>query len=142
MRTPGRRLSVVIIAIGMLLSLVPASAAASGAPPSPSGSNSFGSPGPGVVAKETGEPGPDTYFVLHQAPSLARYEGGLAGLAATSPEATGAARLDVHAAASVAYLGYLASQHDALIAAMEGAIGRSVEVRYRYDAVSTALPWC
>ncbi|MEX1072515.1 MAG: S8 family serine peptidase [Chloroflexota bacterium] len=137
MRTQGlRRLPVLIIVLGMLLSMAPASAFANGAPVSSTGSTDlFSNPGPGVVGNETGGSGADTYFVLHQAPSLARYGGGLPGLAATSPDATGAARLDVQAPASVAYLGYLASQHDALILAMEAEVERSVEVKYRYDAV-------
>lgn len=140
MRAHARRLSVLIMVFGMLWALAPANVFAVNAPTSPTGSPApLGTPGPGVVTNETGEPGPDVYLVLHEAASLARYEGGVPGLAATSPETTGAARLDVQAPASVAYLDYLAAQHDALITAIAAEIGRSVEVRYRYDAVLNGL---
>ncbi len=71
----------------------------------------FNAAGPGTVHDETGAPGQDLYIVLHQAPSLAQYRGEVAGLAATSPAETGARKLDTKDAASVAYLGYLATQH-------------------------------
>ncbi len=92
-------------------------------------------PGPGVVLNETGHPGEDVYIVLHQAPSLAQYRGEVQGLAATSPDATGATRLDASSAASQAYLAYLAGQHDGLVTAIEAELGRGVEVVHRYDAV-------
>jgi subtilisin family serine protease len=91
------------------------------------------------VAHETGAPGEDIYIILHQAPSLAQYRGEVPGLAATSPKATGAARLDVSSAASVAYLGYLEAQHSQMVTAIQGALGRSVEVTNRYDAVLNGI---
>ncbi|NNF63954.1 MAG: tandem-95 repeat protein [Acidimicrobiia bacterium] len=95
--------------------------------------------GPGVVVNETGDPGEDIYIVLHQAPPLALYAGEVPGLAATSPEVTGAARLDANSAASLAYRSYLATQHDVLVAAIESSIGREVEVRFHYDAVLNGI---
>src|SRR5687767_4919632 len=41
----------------------------------------------------------DVYIVRHEAPSLAQYRGGVSGLAPTSPEVTGAVRLDPGTAA-------------------------------------------
>lgn len=140
MGTHRRRLFVIIVVLGMLLAVAPAGALATTAPPTPgSVPAALADPGPGFVARETGDPGPATYFVLHQAPSLARYEGGIAGLAATAPDATGAVRLDVGAPASAAYLDYLAGQHDALVAAIDAALGRPLEVRFRYTAVLNGI---
>src|SRR5688572_20524823 len=50
------------------------------------------------------EPATGRHIVLLDEPPLSRYTGGIAGLAATAPEATGANRLDVGTAASRAYL--------------------------------------
>jgi subtilisin family serine protease len=75
------------------------------------------------------------YVVLLDDPPLAAYEGGIAGLAATDPEVTGAARLDADSAASRAYLEYLSAQHDEFLAAGSSAAGRELEARFRYDAV-------
>jgi subtilisin family serine protease len=99
----------------------------------------WSAPGPGVVAHETGAPGEDIYIILHQAPSLAQYRGEVPGLAATSPRATGAIRLDVSSAASVAYLDYLEGQHERLVSAIQGELSRSVEVTNRYDAVLNGI---
>ena len=75
------------------------------------------------------------YVVLLDGQPLAAYEGGVAGLAATDPEVTGAARLDVDTAASRAYLAYLASRHDEFLAAASATLGRDLVARFRYDAV-------
>jgi subtilisin family serine protease len=74
------------------------------------------------------------YIVLLDAPPLAAYRGGIAGLAPTSPAATGARRLDVDSAASRAYLAYLAQQQRDAIARAEAAVGHSLNVRFRYSA--------
>lgn len=99
----------------------------------------WSAPGPGTVAGETGALGQDIYIVLHQAPSLAQYRGEVAGLPATSPAATGAARLDAKSAESLAYLEYLTGQHGLLVTGIEQALGRSVEVTNRYDAVLNGI---
>jgi subtilisin family serine protease len=140
MRAPARRLSVLIMVLGMLGSLAPASVLASVAPTKPTeASASFNNPGPGVVANETGAPGLDIYIVRHQAPSLAQYRGGVDGLAPTSPDATGDVRLDPNSGASRAYLAYLDGLHDGLIAAIQTALGRNVEVTNRYAAVYNGI---
>ncbi|CAN5613021.1 hypothetical protein BH23CHL7_BH23CHL7_07600 [soil metagenome] len=96
-------------------------------------------PGPGVVRNETGAPGRDIYVVRHRAPSLAEYRGGTDGLAATSPEATGARKLNPDSAASRAYLAYLDGVQDRLHLAIEAELGRNVEVVFRYDAVYNGI---
>ncbi len=79
------------------------------------------------------------YIVKLKGESLASYEGGVAGLPATSPRSTGAAKLDVKSAASVAYLNYLADQHAAFVSKVESQVGRSVNVSARYDAVLNGI---
>ena len=78
-------------------------------------------------------------------PALASFDGALpaaAGasarsesLAATSPIATGARRLDVDAPASVAYLAELAERREARLEAAERVLGRDIEPLFVYDAV-------
>ncbi|MBN1656874.1 MAG: S8 family serine peptidase, partial [Anaerolineae bacterium] len=94
-------------------------------------------PDQAVPAPNTGEPG--VYIVRFEGASLASYEGGIAGLEATSPAATGEARLDAKSPASLAYLDYLAGRHDQFVAAMERTLDRSVEVLYRYDVVLNGM---
>ncbi len=148
MRSTKHGLYALIAVLAMIASLSPAAnaagvpgvdapavspPAASAAPVGPA--DQFSKPGPGVVGHETGAAGKDLYIVLHQAPSLAQYAGQVAGLAATTPSVTGKTRLDVKSAASVAYLGYLKTQQDKLLADIGRALGRSVTAQYRYDAV-------
>lgn len=68
------------------------------------------------------------WIVLLDEPPIARYTGGIAGLAATAPEATGADRLDVATAASRAYRAHLEARQAAVLTAATAAIGRSLDV--------------
>jgi subtilisin family serine protease len=77
----------------------------------------------------------DLYVVLLAGQPLAGYEGGVPGLPATSPEITGATRLNTHSAASRAYLAYLDSRQDAFLAQAGAVLGRSLTARFRYGAV-------
>ncbi|MGH8945630.1 MAG: protease inhibitor I9 family protein, partial [Acidimicrobiia bacterium] len=132
--TAARTRSISLVAlVALVLSVLPVFAG--GSPAEAATEERFSDPGPGFVVNETGEPGRDIYIVLHQAPSLARYRGEVPGLAATAPDVTGADRLDPSSAATVAYLGYLETQQDTLLADIEAAVGRSVEVASRYNAV-------
>lgn len=84
-----------------------------------------------------------TYIVLFDDEPLANYRGpktdrsvaGARGLAATSPSVTGAARLDVNAAASRAYLDYLKERRDSHLAAVEARISRKLAPTQVYDVV-------
>lgn len=67
---------------------------------------------------------------LRDAP-LTTYAGGLPGLAATSPGATGGA-LDLNSPASRAYIAYLGAQQQKFIASMRHALGRSVTPVFSY----------
>ncbi len=74
---------------------------------------------------------------------LAQYGGGIAGLAPTSPEATGAASLDATSGASQAYLAYAESRISAFAADLAASIP-AAQVVYRYTVViggaSVVLP--
>jgi subtilisin family serine protease len=64
---------------------------------------------------------------------LASYDGGLPGIAATSPQRTGAARLDAAAPDSLRYLSYLDQRQRDFAARVTAAIPRArVLARYRY----------
>ena len=82
---------------------------------------------------------PTLYIILLEGASLSSYQGGIPGLEATNPAARGETKLDAHSPASVAYLDYLADQHAQFIATMEQALGRDVDVLFRYDAVLNGL---
>jgi uncharacterized repeat protein (TIGR01451 family) len=79
------------------------------------------------------------YIVRLKDPSLAMYQGGIGGLAATSPQTTGSRKLDVESPESVAYLNYLNGKQAEFVSAMEGVLGRAVEVVYTYKNVLNAI---
>ena len=79
-------------------------------------------------------------FVIRlDASPLATYRGGVAGLAATSPEATGADKLDTTTAVSRAYVDYLETDQATFVARLEKAIGHSADVRYTYTNSTNGL---
>ncbi|HUF38237.1 MAG TPA: S8 family serine peptidase, partial [Anaerolineales bacterium] len=123
-----KRKFAVLILIALIAMLVPASAGASGVP-------AWLRPGPGSVVNAAliGDEA-DVYVVVFQAPALATYQGEVPGLAATNPEALGEVMLDPASEASQAYLAYMAEYQDARLAAIEAALGRSLEVSFRYRA--------
>lgn len=133
-----RRIGFVLTLLSVLMLNVPVALGAA-IQPSSTGNGLWTEAGPGSVANETGAAGRDIYIVRHQAPSLAQYRGGIAGLAPTSPEATGDVRLDPNSNASKAYLAYLDGVHDGLSAAIEAELGRNVDVTNRYDAVYNGI---
>ena len=83
--------------------------------------------------------GPALYIVQLQDPSLASYTGGIANLAATSPEATGARKLDANSPASKAYLSYLEGQQQQALNSVEALVGRPLDVEFQYLAVLNAF---
>ena len=82
---------------------------------------------------------PAMYIVLLEGASLSSYQGGIPGLEATNPAVHGETKLDAKSPASLTYLDYLAGQHAQFIDRMEQALGHSVDVLYRYDAVLNGL---
>jgi subtilisin family serine protease len=100
-----------------------------------SGANPPLRPGPGWVANEVAADGdPAIYIVVFQEPALAIFQGGVAGLAPTNPEARGEARLQADSPDSLAYLAYLDQQQAMMLAQIEAAAGRTVEIVFRYRA--------
>ena len=88
---------------------------------------------PGRVYNQLeGETEPAYYIIQLTGEPVATYTGGVAGLAATSPAATGARKLDAKSPASLAYERYLADQQDQFAANMSGLLGRSVDIRFYY----------
>ncbi|MFN8465391.1 MAG: trypsin-like serine protease [Caldilineaceae bacterium] len=82
------------------------------------------------------DPGGDAqaiYIVQLAAAPLASYRGGLPGLAVTSPQLTGAS-LDMGRAADEAYAVYLAGQQSSALASIEQMLGRTVTVKFNYQA--------
>ena len=79
------------------------------------------------------------YIIQLNDASLASYQGGILGLKATSPEATGARRLDTRTPESKTYLEYLDGKQGQLLGNMEKAFGRSIEIVYQYKNVLNAV---
>ena len=82
---------------------------------------------------------PAVYIVQLADAPLATYKGGLVGLAATSPAVTGASRLNVRTAASVAYRSYLSDKQAQFLKAAQQTLDQSVDVLYQYDVVFNGL---
>ena len=79
------------------------------------------------------------YIVQLKDPSVALYMGGISGLDATSPQATGARRLDPNTAASQAYLAFLNAQQHSIVASMQTAFGHPIDVQYYYQFTLNAV---
>jgi subtilisin family serine protease len=75
---------------------------------------------------------PAIYIVQLEDPAVPSYRGGVAGLEATSPRVTGEEQLDVRSPESLAYSRHLLSKQDRLIADMEAALSREVDVKFQY----------
>jgi hypothetical protein len=73
------------------------------------------------------------HIVVQSEPALATYQGGIAGLAATNPEARGEVTLDPTSAASTAYLAHLRTSRSALLNQVAAVIGRSVNPKFEYN---------
>ena len=79
-------------------------------------------------------------FVIRlDAEPLATYRGGVVGLAPTSPEVTGAPRLDTSTAESRAYADYLEAAQATFVARLEKAIGHTADVRFTYKNSTNGL---
>ena len=77
--------------------------------------------------------GTEVYLVRLVDPPLASYSGGILGLDATSPTATGADELDADSPASQAYVDYLAQKQNEVLDAMQMRFGRPNEVLFTYS---------
>jgi subtilisin family serine protease len=92
---------------------------------------------PGATAQAAAQSEANTraeYIITFVEPGLLHYQGGTQGLAATAASANGRSRkLDVHAPAAVAYQDYLDSVRATHVAAIEAAVGRSLDVTHSYS---------
>ncbi len=73
------------------------------------------------------------FIVRLAAEPLATYRGGVANLQPTSPDVTGAPRLDVASEASRAYVDYLEASQATFVARMEKTLGHEADVRFTYQ---------
>jgi uncharacterized repeat protein (TIGR01451 family) len=80
-----------------------------------------------------GDVGEARYILLLRDEPLATYAGGVAGLDATSPQVTGAGKLDVESQASLAYVDYLQAEQAGFISSVSISLGRSVEVVFQFQ---------
>jgi subtilisin family serine protease len=85
-----------------------------------------------VYNEAVGETESGVYIIQLADEPLATYKGGIVGLVATSPLATGARKLDAKSPASLAYEAYLADKQDAFVSGMNSLLGRSVDIRFYY----------
>ncbi len=96
--------------------------------------------GGAVLHEVAGAVGPAQYIVQFQDAPLASYRGGVAGLAATSPAATNAPKLEASSPASRAYRAYLAEQRSAAVEQISQTIGRSdLTILHVYDVAYNGL---
>ncbi len=93
----------------------------------------------GVIGEVKGSTEAATYIVQFVDAPLASYRGGVAGLAPTSPSATGARKLDAKSPASVAYKNYLLGQQAQMISTIDQALGRSIKVNHQYYAAFNGI---
>lgn len=102
--------------------------------PSPSVSaDTAAAPESGRVYNETkGETEPAIYIIQLVDDPLATYSGNVPGFAATSPQVTGARKLDSKSPASLAYEQYLADKQEAFVTEMNSLLERSVDIRFYY----------
>ncbi|MEX1312520.1 MAG: hypothetical protein AB1Z65_19020, partial [Candidatus Sulfomarinibacteraceae bacterium] len=83
--------------------------------------------------------GATRYIVQLEAPPAALYDGGVPGLAPTSPRATGERRLDADGEAARAYVGHLKAVQDSVLNAIAQRIGRTPQPVFRYSWASNGL---
>jgi subtilisin family serine protease len=94
----------------------------------------------GTFQEEPGLEGEHTYIVHFADAPLAMYEGGIPGLAATSPAATGFyGKLDAKSARSQAYKSFLLSEQGNKVQAMQQKLGRTVKVMRQYTNAVNAV---
>jgi hypothetical protein len=92
-----------------------------------------------VPRQESVEESTGLWVVQLAEPSLATYPGNINGLAATTPQVTGARKLDVNAPASIAYRSFLASRQNEFRGQMNQVLNRPVEVQFQYLNVINGL---
>jgi uncharacterized membrane protein/subtilisin family serine protease len=129
MKNQLAKITLFLLIIGSLA----VSASARPGPAAFAGATDSAAPQAGKVYNEAeGETEPAVYIIQLKGEPLATYQGGVPGLAATSPLATGARKLDPRSAASLAYENYLEAKQYVFVADMTHLLGRSIDVRFYY----------
>jgi len=75
----------------------------------------------------------EAYIITFAEEGMVSFKGGVAGLRATAPAATGKRKLDIHSAAATSYESYLASQRAQYRAAIESTLGHALNVTHSYS---------
>lgn len=117
----GTRLRLLVAVLAIVVSLPTAVAAANQAP------------GTGTSGATSQSGARDLYIVVQMDAPVALYQGGIAGLEATNPEARGEVKLDANSAASRAYRDYLRTTRARLLDALSAAFGRDLQAVDHYD---------
>jgi subtilisin family serine protease len=94
-----------------------------------------GRPVPGSIKRASRA----TYIVQLEAPPLASYRGGIAGLAATSAGHRGERRLDAGSAESRRYAAHLVATHQQVLATAARTLGRAVSARHHYTSALNGM---
>jgi subtilisin-like proprotein convertase family protein len=128
-----------VLTMVMVLSMIASTVLAAPAPPASQASGAAPDATAAPLFQAADAAGPALYIIQLQEASLASYMGGVAGLAATSPEATGASKLDAASPASKAYLRFLEGQQQEAVNSVESLLGRPVDVTFQYLAVLNAF---
>ncbi len=79
------------------------------------------------------------WIVTLDDPPLATYTGGVTGLNATSPVATGAPQIDVDGVDAQSYVSYLSGQQESVIGDITAKLGRTLDVPFRYTNATNGL---
>jgi subtilisin family serine protease len=85
-----------------------------------------------ILADLSGGKGLQRYIITFDQASAALYRGEISGMEATSPGATGSAKLDVNSPAVQAYTGYLQAQQDRFLDTASQLLNRKLEVKFQY----------
>lgn len=126
--------------IALLGLLVVASAAAAPAASDPAASsNPTSAAGATPATTAASAAGPQRYIVLLENRPAATYEGGITGLAATGPRATGDRHLVADSDATLAYRQYLAVAQDLALEAIAQRLGRTTTPSFRYSVASNGF---
>ncbi len=95
---------------------------------------------PDLEFPERKAPGPETLYLVRLAdPPIAAYRGGTAGLAPTSPEATGEGKLLAGSSAVLAYRTFLESRHAEFLNSVYHMLGRAPVIAHRYFAANNGM---
>lgn len=134
----SRRIAAACLIAVLLGSAVPATAAP--VPTAPARQAGDEPVGPSDASTEAAGESPSGLWIVELAEApLASYRGGVSGLRATSPEVTGADRLDVTAPRSEDYLDHLTAEQDDVLAAISEELGRDVSAPFAYQVTFNGL---